>query len=194
MKQPTKRIIFLKKTWTVKALFPVDFIEQSYWPFAYYKLKDEQAYKRSSEVKREWNLKPKDQIDELTKLNNAKKYAIEIGAGIANDDEWLEIEKNKDLFDMLLSQIYALTYGLSALEKYFVPEKVISKDFAELLAIKAKALNVEPYSFMADISKELPELYNPKRYDFNFFILGVGWDRERKEIEKANKKAKQGRR
>jgi hypothetical protein len=40
------------------------------------------------------------------------------------------------------------------------------------------------------VSRETPELYNPKRYDFNWFILGIGWDKERQDMEKAQAAAK----
>lgn len=173
-----KKVKYLKKAWTIKCLAPIDFIEQSFWPFAYYVLPDDHWTKKKKEIKRDWKLKPKNQVDDEARIENAVKHALKCGAGVSDElDELLRVR--------LLAEIYSLTYQLTNIEKYFASQKTVSRDFAEGLAIKAKALNVEPYSFLADLSKEKPELYNPKRYDFNFFILGVGWEKERREMEKA---------
>lgn len=173
-----KKVKYLKKAWTVKSLAPIQFVEESFWPFAYYVLSDDGWTKKKKEIKRDWKLKPKDVIDDEARIENAIKHALKYGAGVNGDlDETLRV--------LLLAEIYSLTYQLSNIEKYFTPQMTLSRDFVEGLAVKAKALNVEPYSFLADLSKEKPELYNPKRYDFNFFVLGVGWEKERREMEKA---------
>lgn len=168
-----KKVRYLKKAWTVKCLAPIDFLEQGVWPFSYYVLPDDLLAKKEKTIGRHWKVV----------LENAIKYALSLGAGV-------NTEIDEILKTVLLAEIYALTYGLTNIEKYFTPQKTISRNFAEGLAIKAKALNVEPYSFLADLSKEKPELYNPKRYDFNFFVLGVGWEKERREAEVAQAELK----
>lgn len=146
---------------------------------------------KKKEIKRDYKLPPKDKIAEDKKINEAVKRAFKISLNIVDDNDYSKLKENKTAHNFLLSEIYTATYNLTPVDKYFNPQKIISKDFAEMLAIKAKAMNIEPYSMYADIKNELPELYNPKRYDFNLFILGVGWEKERQEYEKMDKKTKQ---
>lgn len=188
MKQQ-KKIKYLKKTWIAKTLVPNDFLEYSYWPFSYYILKEDTQKKQIKEIKRNWNLPPKEKVQADEKIDGSLFNAFRLGCDVKTLTEYNEIKENKMLYNLLLGEIYSLAYKLTDVEKFFVPQKVISKDFAEGLAIKSKSMNVEPYSFMVDLSKEKPELFNPKRYDFNFFILGVGWERERREMEEATKEA-----
>lgn len=190
MKRIQRKIKFEKKTWTISAIAPADFLELSYWPFTFYRLSEEQKVKAQPEVKRDWKLKPQPMISLEDKLEASTKHALKLGLNLKSDAEYNEINVNEPLKNLLLFEIYALTYELSAIEKYFTPFKFISRDFAEGLAVKSKALGVEPYSFLNDVTRETPELYNPKRYDFNWFVLGIGWDKERREIEKAQAEAK----
>lgn len=184
-----RKIKYDNRFWTIHSLDPFDFLECSYWPFAYYHLPKNQTNK-TQEVKRDWKLKPANKIDEEKKLENSIRHALILGAEIKLGGEYDEIKKDEKLHSILLAEIYALTYQLTPIEKLFASQKEISRDFAESLAIKSKVLHVEPYSLIADVSREKPELYNPKRYDFNWFILGVGWDRERREFEKLKVKGK----
>jgi hypothetical protein len=186
-----KRIIkYADKTWTVSSLVPADFLECSFWPFSYYRLPEDNLVKSAIEVKRDWNLKPKNKISDEAKLEQAIRQAFMVGLGINFDKDFEAIKSDQTLYNILLFEIYSLTYRLKPVDKILVPFELISRDFAEALAIKAKAINLEPFSLISDLSRELPELYNPKRYDFNWFILGVGWERERREIEKAQAEAK----
>ena len=183
-----RKVKYFDRTWTLLSLFPADFLEVSCWPFAYYRLSEVQR-KENFEVKRDWKLKPKNVSSEEEKLESAIKQAIMQGASIANED-YEAVKADDTLYSLLLAEIYALTYQLDLTEKYFTPTKTISKDFAEALAIKSKAMNCEPYALIADILKEKPELYNPKRYDFNWLVLSAGWERERIEMIKAQNIAK----
>ena len=183
-----RKIKYGGQKWTIQALVPADFLEVSYWPFAYYKLPESELSK-NAEIKRDWKLKPKGMVEEEKQLEDSFKLALKLGAGI-NDKNYAQVKKNAEFYNILLSEIYALTYQLTPEEKFFIPQKVISKTFAEFMFAKAKAMNMEPYAFMADLAREKPELYNPKRFDFNIFILGVGWERERREMEKAEAKMK----
>jgi hypothetical protein len=189
MKRVQKKIKYAGKVWTVSSLVPADFLSCSHWPFSYYRL-EENSRQKSLEVKRDWKLKPKNISSDEEKLAESVKQAVKIGININFDGEYEKIKSDESVHAVLLSQIYALTYNLSLAEKYFLPFQIISKDFAEALAVKAKTLCVEPYSFLVNLSKEPPELYNPKRYDFNWFILGVGWEKERREMEKAQAEMK----
>jgi len=190
MKFVPRKIKHEGKTWTIKSIAPADFMSLSYWPFSFYRLPDDKAVKKVPEIKREWKLKPTPMLSLEDKLEASVKHALTIGLSLKSDTEYNEIKENKILHDSALFEIYALTYELTAIEKYFSPFKFINRDFAEGLASKSKALRVEPFSFLKDVSREIPELYNPKRYDFNWFILGIGWDKERREIEKAQADAK----
>lgn len=173
--------------WKIKSIFPADFLSVSYWPFSYYRLPEIKKRKDIPEVKRDWKKKPKEMEDMEAKLNASIKHAFFFGLSVFFDSKFEEIKKNDQLYNVLLAEIYALSYDLSATDKYFSPFKILSKDFAEALAIKAKFMNVEPYSLIADVSRETPELYNPKRFDFNWLILSAGWECERREREKAER-------
>lgn len=186
-----RRLKYFGKKWTVRQLFPADFLSVEYWPFSYYRLlEDNKPSKKAPEIKRNWNLKPKEMIDTEAKLAASVKRAVMFGLAIYSDQEYEKIKEDEQLHSLLLAEIYALTYELKPEEKYFAPIMTINKTFAESLAIKAKTMSVEPFSFMVDLSDQKPELYNPKRFDFNWLILGAGWERERREYEKAEREAK----
>jgi|WetSurMetagenome_2_1015567.scaffolds.fasta_scaffold02369_13 hypothetical protein len=188
MKRTNRKMTFNKKSWQICALVPADFLECSYWPFSFYRMPEDSA--SQSEVKRDWKLKPKNQTLPEDKLAASVRQALRLGAGVINDIDFEKIKKNEMLYNLLLTEIYAASYELSTVEKYFNPQKIISRDFAEALALKSKALHVEPFSFLTNLVHEKPELHNPRRYDFNWFILGIGWEKERREIEKAQANAK----
>jgi hypothetical protein len=184
MQRATKTINYDGRTWRLCGLFPADFFTCSCWPFAYYRL-PEDGNPAEQKIKRDWKLKPKNMRDDEAKLAFAIRRALKVGCGINSERECDEILSKDTLKVFLLAEIYALTYQLNLLQKYFTPFENISREFAEALAIKAKTMNIEPYALLADVSRGTPELYNPKRYDFNWFILGIGWERERREYEKA---------
>ena len=186
----TKKVKYLKKAWSVKCLVPADFLECAYYPFAYYKLPEDDKPKLAHEIKRDWKLPPKRIRDEQIREEEAVKTILKKGLGLVSNKTYNEIKKDKDLSNYLFAEIYCNTYQLSNTEKYLNPQKIINKEFAERIAVQCMTLHLEPYSFMADLSKEKPALYNPKRYDFNIFILGVGWDRMRREQEEMEAKIK----
>ena len=196
MDRKTKNIKFNNETWKIQEIFPIDFIDCSYFPFTFYVLKDTQPTFKKKEVKRNWNLKPKEKIEEEENLEKSLDRILEIGIvspavdrnGSFNRKSIQDIKKDQNLYSILLSEIYALTYSLSSIDKLMHPQMEFSKDFSEAIYIKSKNLGVEPYSFLADLTMEKPGLYNPKRWNFNFFILSVGWDKERREVEEYNKK------
>jgi hypothetical protein len=190
MNRKRRTIKYTKKAWSIKSLVPADFLECSYYPFAYYKLPDNSWGAKLKEIKRNWKLPTKEKSAYDNKLEEARKQAFRSSLGVLSDADYDKIKKDETLYNILLSEIYALTYNLTPIEKLFKPQVILSKDFAENLAIKAKAMNVEPYYFMTNLANELPPLYNPKRYDFNLFILGVGWERERREYEEIENKMK----
>lgn len=184
-----RKIKYQKKTWTVKTLAPIQFIECSYWPFAHYRTSEDiEPTPEKPEIPRDWKLPPKKKLDDEAKLEAAWRYAYKLSCGVGSDADYEEIKKDRTLHFMLFNEMYALTYELTLIERCFTPQKIISRDFAEGLAIKAKAMNIEPYSLLADLSEEKPELYNPKRYDFNFFILGIGWQKEIRDADEAKAK------
>jgi len=189
-----KKAKYFGRTWNVSAIFPADFLNSYFWPFSYYQYppkKKSKDKKEMPEIRREWNYKPKEIIDTEAKIAASIKHAFIISLGLYKPFAYEKLQENKVLYDVLMAEIYGLTYDLNVAEKNFAPVCNINKDFAESIAIKAKTLGVEPYSFLKDLSTEKPELYNPKRWDFNWFILSAGWDRERIEIEKANQRIKQ---
>lgn len=181
-----RKIKYKKHKLSVAALVPFDLMSCSYWPFAYYLLDEVINKKKAPEIKRDWKLKPKDMIETDTKIADSIKMAIKKSLSIT-DELHDELKQDETTYNILLSEIYAVSYQLTPIEKYFTPQKMINKEFAEGLAAKSKALQIEPYSFIADLSREKPDLFNPKRYDFNYFILGVGWEMERKAQENALK-------
>lgn len=190
MKRIKKKVKYLKKAWVIQSLVPADLIEFHYWPFSFFRAAEVLEKKKLVEPEREWNLKPKEKKADEVKLDNALKQAFKISLNIFFDKEYDEIKKDEMLYNILLAEIYALTYNLTPAQKYYNPTQNISKKYAELIAVKATTLHIEPYAFYADISKELPELQNPKRYDFNNCILSVGWENQRQEIEKQNREYK----
>ena len=190
MNRIEKRVKIKKKTWLIKSLFPADFLSYSFWPFSYYRLpEDLKPTKQYPEVKRDWKIKPKNLITQEEKLNNALRNVYRLGAGIYKDKVYDELKADEFAYQILLAEIYSLSYGLTNQEKLLEPFKVISRDFGETIYMKAKAMYSEPWNLIGDIT-ELPELYNPKRHDFNIFILGLGWDRERREAEELQAKMK----
>lgn len=190
MFQKNRAILFEGRRWHARPVYPADFFSCAFWPFAFYRLLEDEKSEKGEEIKREWKIKPKNLVDDEAKLEAALKNVFKAGLGIKFDHEYDKIKENNLLHSVLLSEIYALSYNLTLEEKLFTPTQSISREFAEVLAIKAKALQCEPYALLKDLSKERPELYNPRRYDFNIFILAAGWDRERREIEKAQAAAK----
>jgi hypothetical protein len=182
MNRVQKKIKYLDRTWNLSSIVPADFICLSFWPFSFYRLSEEQVFKKQ-EIKRDWKLKPKSAITDEEKLSRSIKHVFKIGLGINSDSEYKEIKKDETLYSILLAEIYAISYQLTSEEKLFIPFEFYSREFCEMLAIKSKALHVEPFSFLKDISKEKPELFNPKRYDFNWLVLSTGWEREQREAE-----------
>jgi hypothetical protein len=186
MQRTTRKIKYNGKTLNLCGLFPADFFECAYWPFSFYKLPEDNKVK-STEIKRDWKIKPESMIEEEEKLAASIRRAFKVGCNLQFDNEYENIKENENLHTYLLSEIYTLTYKLNTIEKYLSPVEIISREFAESIAIKSKAMNIEPFSLLFDLSHESPALYNPKRWDFNWLVLGCGWERERKEIEKAQR-------
>jgi hypothetical protein len=188
MKRKTGKLIIAKQFYELQSLFPFDFLTEKFWPFAYYRL-PENIETKNNQLRINWNLKPQKDLDFESDMAAAIKHALEIGANL-KFDEYSKIEKDEKTKTILLSAIYSLTYDLTTAQKYLCPFENIRRDQAEMIYFKSKFYNCEPYALLGDIQTESPELYNPKRYDFNIFILGCGWDRERREIETAQREAK----
>lgn len=186
-----KKIKYGRKVLHIHKISPFDFMTKTFWPFSYYVLIEDKLKKdKSFEIKREWKLKPKEMDSDEKKINDAVVYAFELSAGINKAEHDTLKNDNKVFYNYILGEIYAQAYDLDSAQKLINPQIEISREFAEALAIKCKFLNIEPYSLIANINQEKPELYNPKRYDFNWIILSTGWDKERREQEKLNAKMK----
>lgn len=183
-----RKIKYKKNKFSVKPLTPADFTGCAFWPFSHYIVNETKVIPKFDQPERDVKLKfnKNKTIDE--KLDESIKYAFKISLDIT-DEIFDDIKKDELAFNFIFNEIYAQTYKLGRLEKFFTPQKIYNQDFAEGIAVKCKALSKEPYSFIADLEKEKPELYNAKRYDFNYFILGVLWSMEAREQEKAIKEA-----
>ena len=184
MNRAKRKLKYFGRVFIIKALVPFEFIDKAFWPFSYYRINRDSITTPKPEIKRDWKLKPKNVVEDEVRLAESIKQAVIIGANI-KASEYAAIKENKNLHTYLLAEIYSLTYNLTLTEEYFCPIKEISREFGEALAIKAKAMSVEPYSLVTDVSRETPELYNPKRFDFNWTILAAGWEKERREYDKA---------
>lgn len=184
----TRKIKYKKNKLSVMSLTPSDFMSCSYWPFAYYYTDEDKKKAKFDQPERDWKLKPKKDLTIEEKLDESIKFAFKISLNIT-DELYDDIKKDTMVYNFIFNEIFASTYKLNNIEKFFSPQKYINLDFAEGIAVKSKAMSKEPYSFIADLSKEKPELYNPRRYDFNYFILGVLWNMEARENEKAQKEA-----
>ncbi len=182
MERRTRKIRIASQVYTLHSLFPADFLPVKFWPFSYYRLPEDLKPKPAG-PNYDWKIKPKKMIDTEDAIKTSIRRAFEISAGLLFDkcDRALESETVKNI---LLTEIYALTYGLDSVRKLMMPFEMLYREQAEMIYIKAKAYNAEPFAQMADLVAEPPELYNPRRYDFNLFILGCGWERERREAEK----------
>lgn len=183
-----RTVLFASRLWSLQSLFPADFLTEKFWPFAFYRLPEDVKPNIPSQAI-DWKLKPKEMTDYEESLKSAIRKALIIGANIKTGDI-NAVETNEQIKSVLLAEIYALSYGLTPMQKILLPYETITREQAELMYVKAKAYNCEPYALISDLSGMAPELYNPKRYDFNLFILGCGWDRERREIEKAKAEMK----
>jgi hypothetical protein len=184
MERRARKVKIASRKWTLRGLFPADFLALRLWPFAHYRLIEDMKKDDGHFLDRDWKLKPKNKLDEEVALEEGIKRALVVGASLKHG-QYAEIKADEQLHSILLAEIYAMTYGLSPADKVFNPFKLIDRHFAETIFAKSKALCLEPYAFMADVAHEAPELYNPRRWDFNLFILGVGWDQERRAMEKA---------
>jgi hypothetical protein len=180
----TKAVKILGKKRLAQGLIPADFMAHACFPMSYYITAE--AAKTKKTIKRDWKLKPKHQSDEELARDNI----LVLGIKGLTASELTNIKENNFLFNYLLSVIYVLTFKLNTFEIVFAPQKKIAREFAENLYMVSKLLNQEPYSLYTDIKKERPALQNPKRWDFNNFILAIGLERERYEQEKAMTKVK----
>lgn len=198
MKRKTRTIKYKGSRWTVKGLIPRDFIEFNCFPLAYFSFPE--SPKQKNEVKRDWKTKSKKQKNEeaararILTVGIVKPVVSQNGFGGLFDVR--NIEADEMLYGVLLGEVYALTFELTNQERLFAPQKKINREFAENLYFVCKLLQQEPFSLYQDVANELPALQNPKRWDFNQFILAAGLERERAEQEKAmaDIKTKQGRR
>jgi hypothetical protein len=188
MMRKKRTVLFASRLWSLQSLFPADFLTEKFWPFAFYRL-PEDVKPVNHEPKRDWKLKPTNMTEHETALKSAIKRALGIGANLKSG-EFGQIEGNEELKMLLLSEIYALSYDLTPAQKLICPYETINRDQAEMIYFKAKMYTCEPFALIANLQDESPELYNSRRYDFNLFVLGCGWDRERREIEKAQQEMK----
>lgn len=191
MQRKTKNVKIGARIFKLQSLFPADFLGDKFWPFAFFRT-PEDVKQTPPAPEYDWKLKPKSMLDFEADMQTVTQRAIEIG-GSLRFGERFEIAKeesfSKDVFttkkSVLLSEIYALTYGLDTAQKLLAPFMFVRREWAEMIYFKAKFYACEPFDLIADCKKELPELYNPRRYDFNLFVLGCGWEKERREMEKA---------
>jgi len=180
----TKKIKINKKVWHIKGLLPIDFIGYKYFPFSYFIFPKKCT---PITIKRDWKLKTKKMREE----DEVKAQILKIGL-ISPKNIIIDPEKDEFLYNTLINEIYALTFNLTLIEKYYNPQKEINIEFAENIYFLSQKMNCEPYSLYADIKNELPSLYNCKRWDFNLLIIQAGIEREQMEIEEQMRKAKAG--
>jgi hypothetical protein len=195
MTRKTKLFKYDSTIYKLQSLYPADFLEYSVFPFQHYILRDEVEKKEKKEVKRNWKIRPKKEVDLEEKLKQAMNQVFIKGivspavniSGIFGQTSLQNIEKNKELYEGLFSSIYALTFSLTSKQMLFGAQISISRDYARSIYTQCKTFNLEPYSLMANIQEEKPEIYNPKRHTFNLFIRGEGFEQEREETEEATK-------
>ena len=178
----TEKIKINKKIWRIQGLLPIDFVGHNFFPFSYFIFKDRKSPKT---IKRDWKLKTKKVREE----DAVKENIIKIGV-VSPRNVTVDPEKDELTYNILLGSIYALTYDLTLIEKYFTPQKEIHREFAENIYFLSQKMNTEPYALYTDISKELPSLHNPERWDFNLFVIQAGLEREQMEYDEAINKAK----
>lgn len=178
----TSKIKFNKKTYHLQGILPIDFINCKSFPFSYFIFSNQKAPVR---VKRQQKLKTKKMIEE----DKIKQGILKIGI-ISPPNIIIDEEKDNTLYNLLIGEIYSLTFDLSLTEKYFMPQKEVHREFAENIYFLSQKMNIEPYALYADIKNELPSLYNPKRWDFNLLTISAGLEREQVEHEEQIKKIK----
>jgi len=196
MKRLTRTIKYQGQKWTLQGLFPIDFVQFDCFPMSYFTFPE--PVKKQIEVKREITYKSKSQEKE----EHARDRILEIGVvkpivhreGFGGWYDMRLIRADETLYGLLLSEIYALTFQLTPLERMVAPQKIIGREFAENFYFVSKLLKQEPYAMYSKACKEEPAAWNPKRWDFNQFILAAGLERERVEQEKAMAEAKRGKR
>jgi hypothetical protein len=139
-------------------------------------------FKKKVDDGRQWNLKPKKQIEDELKIKENtektfKKAVFEDKHKVTIDYNSF-IETQKLAFDYVMSLCYALSYGIKDTLFFSDGSQVVDQEHAELIYFKSQAIGVEPYSIIKDVKDELPEYYNPKRHDFNLMIVSVGKEKE----------------
>lgn len=160
----------------IQSLFPVDFLAESSWPFHFYQNK---ALIEQKEDDIHWGLKPKS----VKKQEAVVKYAIKKGvvSPALSDEKLNEVFLNDFKRGFLVGCLFILTYGMEGDfttdgKKLFYrgESREIDPDKLYEIYLKSKMQGgAEPWALMFGPS-EIPEGYNPKRYDFNNLVFTTG--------------------
>jgi len=205
-----------ERLFVLRQLFPADFIEQDSWPWNIFRVRsaaDDISSPEDQEDLYAYGRKPKSQIEKERSEEDVKFRTISLGIMsprvLKSDEPWSEgsiyywqIFENKTLYNRLMLEIYLLAYELNdsgldmnKLGHAMAIQSVISEDVSrvhlEWLYVKAKNSSQEPYSLFTDVANARPELYHPRRYNFNQTVLVVGKEAERRVAE-AQREADRG--
>ena len=210
-----KRIKVGERLFIIQQLFPADFMGQDSWPWNIFRVKDKatESQEEPQEDLYAYGRKPKSQIEQERSEEDVKYQAISMGIVsprvIRTDEPWAEgtiyywqIFEDKALHNRIMLELYLLAYelnevglDLNKIGHALAIQSVISEDVSrvhlEWLYVKAKNSSQEPYALFTDAQNAKPELYHPRRYNFNQTVLVVGKEAERRVAE-AQREADRG--
>lgn len=201
-KRRTKKIKINGTVWTLRQIVPADFLNCTNWPFSFYKFEGEtdeidieaERYRKNPKAIKPEDLKEREARQEELLFQIFFKAVVSptvYRSGFGSFGKHLDFEdlkKNEPLHKELLAQIFALAYNIGPRDVAKYPI-YLNRMNAEMIYFRASEMGVEPYSLLADTSKEFPELYNALRHDFNLIIAAAGKKKLRKLQEEAEEEA-----
>lgn len=203
-KRRTKKIKINGTVWTLRQIVPADFLNCTNWPFSFYKFEGEgdeidieaDRYRKNPKAIKPKDLKEREARQEELTFQIFFKGVVSptiYRAGFGSFGKHLDfddLKSNQPLYKELLAQIFALAYNIGPRDVTKYPI-YLHRTNAEMIYFHAHGRAAEPYSILADTTKELPEMFNALRHDFNLIIAAAGTKKMKKLQEEAEEKAGQ---
>lgn len=201
-----KRVKIGKQLFIIKQLFPVDFLASDAWPWNIYAVGDEGRTEESRTDLFAHGIKPKEIVEKERSESEIKFKIFQLGIQKPAIDEakYKTICADVAVYNRLLFELYVLAYGLNdKLKLNFdklahvmlmaeLTKDRVSRKHLEWIYAKAKFEGREPYAAYTDTAQVLPELFHPRRFNFNQTVFVVGREMEIKLAEEQARRQANG--
>ena len=198
-----KRVKIGKQLFIIKQLFPIDFLASDAWPWNIYTVGDEGQTEENRADLFAHGIKPKELLEKERSESEIKFKIFKLGIQkpVIDEAKYKEICADTAVYNRLLFELYVLAYGLNdKLKLNFdklahvllmaeLTKDKVSRKHLEWIYSKAKFEGREPYESYTDTKQALPELFHPRRFNFNQTVFVVGKEMEIKLAEEATRRA-----